>query len=200
VAQGLLDAISKTPLANVLVLAGILFWVLAIAGSLAGKITVDPGKQKIAGILGTVLFAVGMALYLVTPPSEKVGLASPDKPGEVPCDNLIPRGRERPSFNCAHAQAPIERLICADADLAHWDGEMSRVYVEQLDQQKTPEDKQKLTKQQHEWMNERDDKCDIPDAGDFPLEKLCGKKDCILSLIKARLDALAQAPQKPPPI
>jgi uncharacterized protein YecT (DUF1311 family) len=140
-----------------------------------------------------VFFVIGMALYFVAPliTPEKVGLVTPDKHVDtgVSCDNLIPRGRERPSFNCAHAQAPIEQLICADGDLAHWDGEMGRVYNEQL-QQKTPEDKNNLTKQQHEWMNGRDDKCDIPDSGDFPPAKLCGKKDCILSLTKARVDEL----------
>jgi len=78
------DAISKTPLTNILVLAGLFFWLLAVAGSLAGKITVKPQQQKIAAILGTVLLVVGLALNFVfaqrAPPSPtcataQVGLA-----------------------------------------------------------------------------------------------------------------------------
>jgi len=61
----LIGAIKDTPLPTVLVFAGIVFWVLAIAGSVAGKITVQPGQQKTAGLVGTVFIAVGLTLYLV---------------------------------------------------------------------------------------------------------------------------------------
>ena len=46
-------AIKSTPLPTVLVVAGIVFWVLAIAGSIAGKIRVRPGRQRAAGPLET---------------------------------------------------------------------------------------------------------------------------------------------------
>ena len=188
------DAISKAPLASILVLAGLFFWLLAVAGSLAGKITVNPQQQKIAAILGTVLLVIGLALNLFVPaPNVSSQPATPSAP--TPSENVDgacgrPRGRERPSFNCANAQEPIEHLICADADLAYWDGEMGRLYHEQFDQQKTPEAKRDLNKRQNEWQRRRDNQCDIPDAGDFPPAKLCGKKECILSQIKARVGEL----------
>jgi hypothetical protein len=56
-------AIKDTPLPTILVLAGIVFWLLAIAGSLAGKITVQPGQQRTASLVGTVLIVLGLALY-----------------------------------------------------------------------------------------------------------------------------------------
>jgi uncharacterized protein YecT (DUF1311 family) len=189
------DAISKAPLASILVLAGLFFWLLAVAGSLAGKITVKPQQQKIAAILGTVLLVVGLALnFFVPAPNLSSRPATPSEPA-ASSENVDgacgrPRGRERPSFNCANAQEPIEHLICADADLAYWDGEMGRLYHGQLDQQKTPEAKRDLNKQQNDWQRRRDDQCDIPDAGDFPPAKLCGKKECILSQIKARVGEL----------
>ena len=37
---------------------------------------------------------------------------------------LVPRGSERPSFNCAQAKTAAARLICADAELARFDGEL----------------------------------------------------------------------------
>jgi uncharacterized protein YecT (DUF1311 family) len=183
------DAISKTPLANILVLAGLFFWLLAVAGSLAGKITVKPQQQKIAAILGTVLLVIGLALNVFLPaPNVSAQQAPPSEKVDGACGR--PRGRERPSFNCANAQEPIEHLMCADADLAYWDGEMGRVYHGQLDQLKTPEAKSDLIKRQNEWQRRRDNQCDIPDAGDFSPAKLCGKKDCILSQLKARIGEL----------
>jgi len=184
-----LDAISKTPLANILVLAGLFFWLLAVAGSVAGKITVKPQQQKTAAIVGTALLVIGLALNFLTPtPNVTAQPATPNENVNGACGR--PRGRERPSFNCANAQEPIEHLICADADLAYWDGEMGRVYHGQLDQQKTSEAKRDLNKQQNEWQRRRDNQCDIPDAGDFPPAKLCGKKDCILGQIKVRIGEL----------
>jgi uncharacterized protein YecT (DUF1311 family) len=59
----LLNTLSHTPLPTILVLAGIVFWILAIAGSLAGKITVEPSKQKSAAIVGSVLIGLGLILY-----------------------------------------------------------------------------------------------------------------------------------------
>jgi hypothetical protein len=60
----LLGAIKDTPLPTVLVVAGIVFWVLAIAGSIAGKIRVQPGRQRVAGLVGTVLIVLGLLLYV----------------------------------------------------------------------------------------------------------------------------------------
>jgi uncharacterized protein YecT (DUF1311 family) len=188
------EALSKTPLANVLVLAGLFFWLLAVAGSLAGKITVKPQQQKTAAIVGTVLLVVGLALNFfgpapnVTAQSATANSAAANEDVNGACGR--PRGRERPSFNCANAQEPIEHLICADADLAYWDGEMGRAYHAQLDQQKTPEARGDLNKQQNEWQRRRDNQCDMPDAGDIPPAKLCGKKECILGQIKVRISEL----------
>jgi hypothetical protein len=146
------DAISKTPLANILVLAGLFFWLLSVAGSLAGKITVKPQQQKIAAILGTVLLVIGLALnFFIPAPDVSAQRPTPGGNADGACGR--PRGRERPSFNCANGQEPIEHLICADADLAYWDGEMGRLYHGQIDQLKTPEAKRDLIKQQNEWQS-----------------------------------------------
>jgi hypothetical protein len=59
-----LGALKDTPLPTILVVAGIAFWVLGIAGSIAGKIKVQPGRQWAAGIAGTVLIVLGLWLYV----------------------------------------------------------------------------------------------------------------------------------------
>jgi uncharacterized protein YecT (DUF1311 family) len=60
----LLKTLSQTPLPTIFVLAGVLFWILAIAGSVAGKITVESGKQLTAALVGTVFIALGLVLFL----------------------------------------------------------------------------------------------------------------------------------------
>ena len=60
----LLGAIKDTPLPTVLVVAGIIFWILAVAGSIAGKIRVRPARQMAAGIVGTALIILGLLLYV----------------------------------------------------------------------------------------------------------------------------------------
>jgi hypothetical protein len=62
-----LSALSVTPLPIILVVAGILFWILAIAGSLAGKITVQRSKQRTASLVGTVFIALGLMLSFFVP-------------------------------------------------------------------------------------------------------------------------------------
>ena len=66
----LLNTLSHTPLPTILVVAGIAFWVLAIAGSLAGKITVEPGKQKTGGFVGSSLIVLGLILFFAPPPHQ----------------------------------------------------------------------------------------------------------------------------------
>jgi hypothetical protein len=67
----LLSTLSHTPLPTILVVAGIFFWILAIAGSLAGKITVQRDKQKIAGLAGTALIVSGVVLFFQDEPESK---------------------------------------------------------------------------------------------------------------------------------
>jgi hypothetical protein len=92
----LLGAIKDTPLPTVFVVAGIVFWLLAIAGSVAGKITVRPEHQTTAGILGTILLISGLVLsYLPAPqsrphaatvPALAPTVPTPDKPTQPGSD------------------------------------------------------------------------------------------------------------------
>ena len=111
----LLGAIKDTPLPTVFVVAGIVFWLLAIAGSLAGKITVRPEHQQTAGILGTVLLISGLVLsYLPAPQSRPHDATvpppapTPDKPAQTGSDwvskfdgNWLVRRLARASAGCA---------------------------------------------------------------------------------------------------
>ena len=52
------------------------------------------------------------------------GSAHSQSPGDGSSheQTLVPRGNEKPSFDCAKAKTATARLICADGELARLDG------------------------------------------------------------------------------
>lgn len=88
----LVQALQATPLPTILVIAGIFFLFLSIAGGLAGKINIPPNRQKQASIFGGILLVCGLAIHL-TPintnraitgaaPDENTARVQPAKPDE----------------------------------------------------------------------------------------------------------------------
>ena len=69
--------IAKTPLPTILVMGGILFFFLAVVGKFGATIFVNPQKQRLAGLLGTVLLVGGISLYLLRAPSTPVSTPVP---------------------------------------------------------------------------------------------------------------------------
>jgi hypothetical protein len=76
--DSIITALKDTPIPTILVIAGILFLLLSIAGQLAGRIAVPPERQRQAAIMGCLLVLVGVAVHVVPP-----RLTSP-KPQEAP--------------------------------------------------------------------------------------------------------------------
>jgi hypothetical protein len=70
--ESVIAALKDTPIPTILVVAGIVFLLLAIAGQLAGRVTVAPERQRWAAIIGGGLLAIGVALHVVP----QVGLRS----------------------------------------------------------------------------------------------------------------------------
>jgi hypothetical protein len=63
--ESLLAALKNTPIPTIMVVAGIVFLLLSMAGQLAGRITVPPERQRQATIIGCLLVVVGVALHVV---------------------------------------------------------------------------------------------------------------------------------------
>jgi hypothetical protein len=59
-----IEALSGTPMPTILVIAGLFFIFLAIAGGVSGKIQVPPNRQKQSAITGGVLIAIGLLIYI----------------------------------------------------------------------------------------------------------------------------------------
>jgi hypothetical protein len=58
-------ALKDTPIPTILVIAGIVFLLLAIAGQLAGRIAVAPERQRWAAIIGGLLLVIGVVLHVL---------------------------------------------------------------------------------------------------------------------------------------
>ena len=76
--DSILTALKDTPIPTILVVAGIVFLLLSIAGQLAGRIAVPPERQRQAAIIGCLLVLVGLTLHVAPL------LRSPSKSPEAP--------------------------------------------------------------------------------------------------------------------
>lgn len=57
-----MSQISNADVSKVLVIAGIVFWLLAVAGKVGANLSVPPNRQKTAALVGTILLIIGIAL------------------------------------------------------------------------------------------------------------------------------------------
>jgi hypothetical protein len=74
--DSVIAALKDTPVPTILVVAGIVFLLLSIAGQLAGRIAVPPERQRQAAMIGGLLVVVGIALHVA--PSLKLPSKPPD--------------------------------------------------------------------------------------------------------------------------
>jgi hypothetical protein len=84
--DSVLTALKETPITTILVVAGIVFLLLSIAGQLAGRITVPPERQRQATMIGCLLVIAGVALHVVSP------MLNPPEPAKVPGPTRPPPG------------------------------------------------------------------------------------------------------------
>jgi uncharacterized caspase-like protein len=104
-----------------------------------------------------------------------------------PSNTLIPRTNQQASFNCSKPSEPLEQLICADAELAEWDGRMGSVYFRKRDDGRN---RVQYIQQQRDWIARRDAQCQVPKSGDWSIASLTPLKPCILEAIKQRYNEL----------
>jgi uncharacterized protein YecT (DUF1311 family) len=103
---------------------------------------------------------------------------------------LIPRTTQQPSpgVDCVKPTEPMEFLICADAELAEWDGRMGRLY---LAKRNDGRDKTAFFQQQVDWLKRRNSQCGIPRSGNLSIAGLAPAKQCVLEMTKQRFDGLS---------
>jgi hypothetical protein len=112
--DSILTALKDTPIPTILVVAGIVFLLLSIAGQLAGRIAVAPERQRWAALVGGGLLTIGVALHVVpqlTSPSEKGQRPSP--PAVVPSPQPTPSPPERQVQPSPGDQEPNDDIATA---------------------------------------------------------------------------------------
>jgi len=192
-------AISETPLPTIFVVGGILFWILAIAGSVAGKITIEPGMRLTAQLAGTAFIVLGLILFFVpgstiqpapeptpkptapavvsasTPPTAPSAPAATTAP---PVPPPVTHARPSPGVNCTGTGTPDEVAICADARLIELDWQLYDRYHETL----SALDKGQQTQLIHDesvWVTQR---------------SACkGDANCLIEAYQLRIDQLKSA-------
>lgn len=77
-----LSAIKASPMPTILVIGGSLFLLLSLAGGIVGQINIPANRQKYAGIIGGLMLAFGIIIYVSPSPSPSP--SSPLKEASVP--------------------------------------------------------------------------------------------------------------------
>jgi uncharacterized protein YecT (DUF1311 family) len=101
---------------------------------------------------------------------------------------LRPRTTQQPSIDCNKAQESVEQLLCADADLAEWDGRLGAAYRQWM-QRLSTENQITLRQQQREWIKQRDAACKLPARG-ARMDDIVATKPCVLQMTRQRLAQL----------
>jgi hypothetical protein len=63
--ESVFTALKDTPLPTILVIAGLVFLLLSMAGQLIGHITVPPERQRWAAVTGGMLLIMGIGLHVI---------------------------------------------------------------------------------------------------------------------------------------
>jgi uncharacterized protein len=105
-------------------------------------------------------------------PSEKLAAASPP---------MLPAATPKQNVDCTNASGTVDRAICTDTMLSHWEDRLGKLYQQALDD---PPVRSVLSDDQQRWIGERNGTC-----GELSSTK---KADCVLQMTKRRIEQLVQ--------
>ena len=127
----------------------------------------DPAK----GVASSVERNTATESALVTPDAEQK---------QIQLHQTAPLASEaiKPSFDCAKASSPAERLICSSRELAALDVELAEAYKWL---QSTSPDKNTLRKEQSEWIKNK--------------RNICQTEDCMAKAYRDRIEDLVSQAQ-----
>ncbi len=89
--------------------------------------------------LGVVISGACSALLTPAANAQALGEPARTQAGAAQEQILVPRGSEKPSFDCANAKTAAARLICADGELARLDGELGAAFQKRKAQISAPD-------------------------------------------------------------
>jgi uncharacterized protein YecT (DUF1311 family) len=95
-----------------------------------------------------------------------------------------------PSVDCSNTNEPLEDLLCADDDLAQWDGRMGQLYWAQM-RQLSSDSRRALKQQQLRWLQSRNVTCNYSPLESYSIDQLAPAKPCILQMTRRRVEELS---------
>jgi uncharacterized protein len=93
----------------------------------------------------------------------------------------LPGPAAKPTPGCAGASGVIDRAICGDAWLGHWEDRLGKLYQQALDD---PSFRAVLADDQQRWIRERATGCGVMASDQI--------SDCVLQATKRRIEQLVQ--------
>jgi uncharacterized protein YecT (DUF1311 family) len=203
----LVKTIGQTPLPTIFVLAGIACWILAIAGSIAGQISIEPSKRQTAQVAGTVFIGLGLMLLYFAPPGGQSEVEATPAPGRSTSSPANPAAKTVsdawttreitaapaapspvPSNPTAFSHAkpspgvncngtPDELAICSNAQLRDLDWRLHDLYAEKL--KGIDQDQQaQLAREESRWVKQRN--------------SCASSVDCLVTAYRLRMTQLGQ--------
>lgn len=109
--ESLVTVLSGTPIPTILVVSGIVFLFLALAGQIAGRLELPPASQKWSAVASIVLLSSGLLLYIAPaisqgPPEQSTGapiFVEPASPTQVGLPPAAAAGSAAPVLSGAQA-------------------------------------------------------------------------------------------------
>lgn len=86
--DSIIGLLKDTPIPTILVVSGIVFLFLALAGSVAGKLEMPPARQKWSAVASLVLLISGLLLYILP--------AGPEGAAASPSSTPLPQAASQP--------------------------------------------------------------------------------------------------------
>lgn len=203
----LVKTIGQTPLPTIFVVAGIACWILAIAGSIAGQISIEPSKRQTAQVAGTVFIGLGLMLLYFAPPGGKseaeatpTSSRSASSPANPPAKTVSDASTTREITAASAAPSPVpsnptgfshakpspgvncggtpdELAICSNAQLRDLDWQLHDLYAKKL--KGIDQDQQaQLAHEESRWVKQRN--------------SCASSVDCLVTAYRLRMSQLAQ--------
>jgi uncharacterized protein YecT (DUF1311 family) len=132
-----------------------------------------------------VVLVASVLISVASPALPQAGQSESSRPV------LSPRGSENPSFDCSRGKTLAARLICADGELARFDGERG-VGFQRRKAQIPASDQTRLVEEQLAWIRDGNARCELVGKNTATTEVLASWKPCMLSVIQERVAYLAQ--------
>jgi len=146
-------------------------WVVERNRTCAQKQGTDIGPC-VAQSLNNRILELRKALEPVAATSEKLAVVSPP---------TSPAPASKQNADCANAVGAVDRAICNDATLSHWEDRLGKLYQQALED---PSFRAVLADDQQRWIRERTGTCGAQSATKMT--------DCILQMTKRRIEQFVQ--------